>query len=187
MGVKVRKPDGYSAWCVVIDHKGQRKTIAVGSREAAERVRLALGGRELLEHQTTALPTLAEYSKEWLAHVGQERKPSTAGFYGQFLRLYVLPTFGELRLDTIRREDVKRFISELKTRGFAKNTIRLAVTTLRAALNSAAEDKLIEGNPAQGLGRFVKSEKATREATSLKPKEAERLLEAARAELAFAD
>lgn len=85
MGVKVRKPRGYTAWCVVIDHKGQRKTIAVRSREAAERVRreieirLAVGGRELLDGQPPAPPTLAEYSKEWLAHVGHERKPSSAG------------------------------------------------------------------------------------------------------------
>lgn len=50
MGVKVRKPRGHTSWCVVIDHQGQRKTKAVGSREAAERVkreveaRLADGG-----------------------------------------------------------------------------------------------------------------------------------------------
>ncbi len=91
------------------------------------------------------------------------------------------------RLDSIEREDVKRFILDLRARDFAKNTIRLAVTTLRAALNAAVEDELIEYNPAQGLGRFVKSEKATREATSLKPKEVERLLRAARDELSLAD
>ncbi len=56
------------------------------------------------------------------------------------------------------------------------------MTTLRAVLNAAVEDELTEHNPAQGLGRFVKSEKATREATSLKPKEVERLLAAARAD-----
>ncbi len=39
MGVKVRKPRGHTSWCVVIDHQGQRKTKAVGSREAAERVK----------------------------------------------------------------------------------------------------------------------------------------------------
>ncbi len=38
-----------------------------------------------------------------------------------------------------------------------------------AVLNPAAEDELIEHNPAQGLGQFGKSEMATREATSLKP------------------
>jgi site-specific recombinase XerC len=100
-------------------------------------------------------------------NVEHERKPSTAGFYGQFLRLYVLPRFGSSRVDKIEREDVKRFISDLRTRDFAKNTIRLAVTTPRAVLSAAAEDQLIEHNPAQGLGCFVKSEKATREASSL--------------------
>jgi integrase len=192
MGVKVRKPDGYSAWCVVIDHKSRRKTIAVGSREAAERVRreievrLALGGMEILEPQASAPPTLAEYFVDLLTHIDHERKPSTAGFYGQFLRLYVLPRFGERRLDNIEREDVKRFILDLRGRGFAKNTIRLAVTPLRAALNGAVEDGLITHNPAQGLGRFVKSEKPAREATSLKPKEVERLLAAAKNELDLA-
>src|SRR5262245_52526962 len=39
MGVKVRKPKGHISWCVVINHQGQRKTKAVGSREAAERVK----------------------------------------------------------------------------------------------------------------------------------------------------
>jgi integrase len=74
---------------------------------------------------------------------------------------------------------VKRFLSELRAQSLAKNTIRLAVTTLRAVLNAAVEDKLIEHNPAQRLGRFVKSEKPKAEATSLKPAEIERLLETA--------
>jgi integrase len=46
-------------------------------------------------------------------------------------------------------------------------------------LSAALEDGLIEHNPDQGLGRFVKSEKAARESSSLKPKEVERLLQAA--------
>jgi integrase len=193
MGVKVRKPKDHTSWCVVIDHQGQRKTIAVGSRQAADRVkreveaRLALGGMALLEPEKPDRPTLAEYATGWLKNIEHERKPSTAGFYGQFLRLYVLPRFGESRLDNIERERVRQFISDLRARGLAKNTIRLAVTTLRAVLNAAIEDRLIEHNSAQGLGRFVKSEKATREATSLKSAEVERLLRAAREELALSD
>jgi len=143
MGVKVRKPKGHTSWCVVIDHEGRRKTTAVGSREAAERVkreieaRLALGGMQTVEAQKPSLPTLADYAQGWLKNVGLERKPSTAGFYSQYLRLYVLPRFSEYRLDNIERDDVKRLISDLRTRGLAKNTIRLAVTTLRAVLNAA--------------------------------------------------
>ncbi len=118
MGVKVRKPGRHTSWCVVIDHQGKRKTIAVGSREAAGRVKreieawLALGGMGLVEAERPVSATLAEYSKEWLRNVEHERKPSTAGFYGQFLRLYVLPRFGESKLDSIKREEVKRFISD---------------------------------------------------------------------------
>jgi integrase len=78
-------------------------------------------------------------------------------------------------------------IAELHSRGLAKNTIRLAVTTLRAVLSSAVEDRLLQENPARGLGRFVKSEKAAREVTSLRPQEVETLLKRAKAELPFQD
>jgi integrase len=191
MGVKVRKPKDHASWCVVIDHEGQRKTKAVGSREAAERVkreleaRLALGGFESLEPARPTLPTMLDYSQTWLKNLEHERKPSTAGFYSQYLRLYVNPRFGALRLDAVERAQVKEFIGELRSRKLAKNTIRLAVTTLRAVLSSAVEDRLLQENPAKGLGRFVKSEKPTREATSLGPEEVQRLLETAKSELAF--
>src|SRR5262249_48006549 len=155
------------------DYQGQRKTKAVGSREAAERVkreieaRLAMGGIELIEPEQITCPTFEEYSKEWVTNIEHERKPSTAGFYKQYLRLYVVPRFGQCRLDEIMREHAKKFISELRAKNLAKNTIRLAVTTFRSVLTAAVEDRLIEHNPAHGLGRFVKSEKAKREATSL--------------------
>jgi site-specific recombinase XerD len=85
-----------------------------------------------------------------------------------------------LRLGDIKRDEVKRFIGDLRARNLAKNTIRLAVTTLRAMLSAAVEDGLIEHNVAHRLGRFVKSEKAKREATSLAPKEVETLLASAK-------
>jgi hypothetical protein len=138
VGVKVRKPRDHRSWCVVIDHQGQRRTVAVGTREAAERVRreiearLALG--ESFAPNKPTVPTFDEYSQMWLRIVEMERKPSTAGFYGQYLRLYAVPRFGAQRLDGIRREDVKRFIAELREKGLARNTIRLAVTAVRAVL-----------------------------------------------------
>jgi len=193
VGVKVRKPKGRKSWCVVIDHEGQRRTKTVGTREAAERVkreietRLAMGGMTLLEPEKRAIPTFAEYAERWLDMIAHDRKPSTAGFYGQYLRLYVVPKFGMVALDAVERDEVKRFIAELRSRGFAKNTIRLAVTTLRAVLNAAIEDRWIGQNPAQGLGRFVKSEKPEREATSLRAHEVERLLGVAKETLPFRD
>ena len=86
MGVKVRRPKGHASWCVVIDHEGYRKTKAVGTREAAERVkreieaRLALGGLAALEPARPGVPTLTEYSATWLKTLEFGRKPSTTAF-----------------------------------------------------------------------------------------------------------
>jgi len=46
---------------------------------------------------------------------------------------------------------------------------------------------LLADNPARGLGRFIKSEKAEREAVSLKPEEVDTLLGAAKSNLPFQD
>jgi hypothetical protein len=92
VGVKVRKPKDHTSWCVVIDHEGQRKTKAVGTREAAERVRReiearrAQGGMAALEPSEPIVPTLSDYSRTWLKNLEFERKPSTTGSYAQCLQ-----------------------------------------------------------------------------------------------------
>jgi len=87
-----------------------------------------------------------------------------------------VPAFGHRRLGEIRREAVKNWIAGLTERGLARNTVRLAVATLRVIMNGAIEDGLLESNPVQGLGKFVKSQKTEREAAALKPSEVESLL-----------
>jgi len=117
----------------------------------------------------------------WIKHYAEAKlKPSTANFYLEFLIRYVLPSFGNCRLDEIQRSAVKDWIADLGARGLSRNSIRLAVSTLRVVLNSAIEDGLLQLNPAAGLGRFVKSEKPDREASALTPQEAKLLLEAAK-------
>ncbi len=181
MGIKVRKKHG--SWYVLIDYHGQRKARKVGSREAAEQVRrelearLALGDLGFLKEDDRKSPLFAEYAENWLEHhADRHLKPSTADFYREFLALYVLPSFGTSRINEIRREVVKRWIAELASRGLARNTLRLAVSTLRVVLNAAIEDGLLEANPAQKLGRLVKAEKLQQEATALTAEEVDRFL-----------
>ena len=79
------------------------------------------------------------------------------------------PRFGDRKLTEITRDDVKLFLSDLSqaTRvvkeisvpRFSRSTLRLVVCTLRAVMNAAVEDGLIEVNPASKVGRFTKSEK----------------------------
>jgi len=183
MGVKVRKHRG--SWYVFIDHHGRRKAKKVGSREAAQNVkraieaRLALGDLGFLKEEDQKLPTFAEYADSWLKdHADRHLKPSTADFYREYLDIYVFPTFAQRRLDQIPREAVKRWIGELAARGSARNTLRLAVSTLRVILNAAIEDDMLTANPAQKLGRLVKAEKPQNEASALIQEEVDRLLKA---------
>jgi integrase len=184
MGVKAKKYKG--RWYVFINHQGKRKAKSVGSRHAAEKVkreieaRIALGDFRLLNDQPP--PTLEEYAAEWIQHYAKvECKKNTWESYDRNLRLYILPGFGKLRLPDITRAKVKAFLAE-KVAGekHSRNTIRLMIAPLRAILNHAIEDELIDRNPVLRIGRFYRVHFEARKPTALAPDESQRLLEAAK-------
>lgn len=181
MGVKVKKHKG--TWYVFINYHGQRKAKKVGSKEGAERVkreieaRLALGDFSCLE-PAPIVPTLKEYAERWLEADAPTRcKTSTINFYRDYQARYIIPELGPLRLTDITRTAVKDLVMKLGKRGLAKNTIRLAVASLRvvlssAVLSSAVEDEIIPVNPAMRLGRFIRTEKPERKAKAMTTEEA---------------
>ena len=99
-------------------------------------------------------------------------KPSTVDFYRDYQGRYVIPRFGQKKISAITRDEIKDFMSDLAEKGFAKNTIRLAVATLRVVLSSAVEDGILASNPAVRLGRFLQSDKATHKAQAMTREEA---------------
>lgn len=80
----------------------------------------------------------------------------------------------------ITRDAVKDLVLKLSNRGLAKNTVRLAIASLRVVLSSAVEDTIIPANPAIRLGQFVKAEKPEQKAKAMAPEEVEQFLCAAR-------
>jgi integrase len=196
MGVRIKKRGG--KWYVFVNYHGRRKAKCVGSsREVAEQVRrqleakLALGDLGFLEQQEKSELAFKDYAKQWLAsYADLECKRSTAYSYAQLLRLHVTPRFGDRTLKQITRDDVKAFlgdlskatkvVNEITVPRFSKNTLRLVVCVLRAVMNAAVEDGLIEVNPASKVGRFTKSEKPTRQASAMSRAEAEKFLASAK-------
>jgi integrase len=194
MAVKIRKLRG--KWYLVIDHKGKRKTKAIGASKAvAEEVRrnveLQLANSELGcfgEPDGQQTDSFDNYSKKWLRDHGQNIKNSTDRSYEQLLRLHVTPRFGQKRLGAITRDDVKEFLSDLAERtkkrkdgsevsAFSRNTIRLILSALRAVLSAAWEDKLIPSNPASKVGKFNKKEKGQAKAQAMTRAESDKFLE----------
>ena len=193
MGVKIKKRG--SKWYVYVYFQGRGKNRAVGTREAAEKVRrelearLALGDVTFLSGNEQKVPTFQMYAEQWLrTYADVQCKQSTWRSYEQLLRVHVTARFGSKLLTDIRREEIKRFLAELSpathevngttTLKFARNTLRLIICALRAVLNSAVEDGLIASNPASKVGKFAKTDKPAHQASAMTRKEAEDFLAA---------
>ena len=103
---------------------GQQRQVAEHIKRQLE-AKLALGDLGFLT-QSSGL-TFEEYAQRWLKqHAAVQLKKSTAEFYAQYLRLYVLPRFGKVQLTAIERHQVKDFLAGLSaTSDLARNTLRL--------------------------------------------------------------
>ena len=144
MGVKIRerKP---GKWWIYVDHNGQRKAKKVGSKKAALKVqqqleaRLTLGDFGFLKYKPKAEPTLSEYRKVWQQQAHAHCKSSTFESYVNYQDRYVLPRVGDRPIGSITKADILGMIGELKV-ALSKNTVRLAVASLRVLLSLAVEE-----------------------------------------------
>lgn len=126
-----------------------------------------------------ATPPFSAYAEEWLKNHGHNIELSTKRSYEQLLRLHVTPRFGDRPLHKITRDDVKEFVSTISEKGdHSRNTVRLILTTLRAVLSAAVEDKLIDSNPASKVGKFNKRERGENKAQAMTTTEAQAFLNA---------
>lgn len=98
--------------------------------------------------------TFAPYARRWLVRrltkKGQPIEAATRLFYGNHLRLYVLPAFGHFRLEEITAEMVEDWYQEL-----APNAPRQrsgAYTTLQTLMNEAVRKGDIKVSPCQVPG-----------------------------------
>ncbi len=122
------------------------------------------GGEEFRKNrpQRMSQPNIEKVGKirvaDWLKDYARiECKLSTADGYEGVLNQYLRPRFGRKLLNEIRRDDIKKLISELISDELSRNTIRNALCVIRSLLNYAIEEGLLESNPAARLGRFTRS------------------------------
>ncbi|WP_306282755.1 hypothetical protein [Frankia sp. ACN10a] len=104
--------------------------------------------------------TVGQYLNTWLA--GKRRlRPTSRGGYESNIRLYLCPMLGELPLKGLRKSHIHQMIARLevegsapvkggngairKSRPLAPKTILEIFATLRAALNDAVVERLIDG------------------------------------------
>ena len=160
MGVRVRFWKG--AWWVFVHHNRHRKAKCVGDRETA--LRTAQGIRERLARGDFQLSapdpqpqTIRAYATAWLATMTGSLKASSIRFYTGNFTQYIWPALGDRPVSSVSRQDCRDLIAACRRKGLRRATIVGAVRTLSTMLTQAVEDNLLPGNPAQRLGRYLRS------------------------------
>jgi integrase len=183
MGVVVReKTKGSGEWWIFIAHQGCRKAKKIGGKREANEVAKGLRTRLLegeLNVKKSSVPTLADYAEKWLDSYAKARcKFSTLQSYEGILKTHIKPVLGHMRLDEIRRSDVKDLLYAKLNAGLSSGSVRNIKACLSSVLSQAFEDELIPGNPASRTGKLIRKKDRKEDVDPFTAQEAAIFLEA---------
>jgi len=164
------------------DDFGEVKRREVSGRTQAE-VRAKL--RELRERVEAGAPvkdasiTMAAWLEDWTTKAlpASDRKQATIDLYATIARSHLVPKLGSLPLDRLRPSDVEALVLAKRRAGLSASSVRTIYAVLRAALDVAVRDGLIQRNPAAVVKRPAVE---CKDAAYLSAQQAEALLEAIR-------
>ncbi|MGH9117238.1 MAG: tyrosine-type recombinase/integrase [Acidimicrobiales bacterium] len=104
--------------------------------------------------------TVGQYLDAWLREVARRTvRPRTYQNYELMVRRHLVPDLGRRRLDQLAAADVRRLLNAKTDEGFAPATVRHIHATLRAALEQAVRDDLLQRN----VARLVRGPKVSQE------------------------
>ena len=175
-GSVTRQPNG--KWLAQVLIGGRRLSHTAETKREAERwIR-----ETLLKAEQGLLPaeagrvTVGQFLDRWLEAKAPALRPKTLEYYRDFVRLYLKPVLGGLRLWDLRPDHLQALYADMLKRGLNPATVRLCHATIRTALNDALRWGLAARNVAQAV-RPPRPER--REMKTWTPEEARRFLEAA--------
>jgi len=94
--------------------------------------------------------TVEAYLNEWLSQVVVQRvRPNTLAAYAFYTDRYLVPDLGSRRLGRLTAREVRLYLDTLRRRGVGVRSIRYVHATLRAALEDAMREELLEKNVAK--------------------------------------
>jgi integrase len=164
MGVKVVRRKGRSGWWIVRRATGKTKWKLIGegdeARRQADEVATAMRqelAAEALGLPPSMLPVRAEDAlRDWYELHWRTLKPSTRETSLGLIRNHLIPAFGNSNLAELKREDLLRFVEQLKRAGKSTSLARNALSLLRRVCSLAIADGRLAKNPCLGVARLVK-------------------------------
>ena len=94
--------------------------------------------------------TVQAFLTEWLDQIVSKRvRANTLAAYRFNAEKYLMPELGPKRLKKLTAREVRLYLADLERRGVGARTIRYVHSTLRAALEDAVREELLEKNVAR--------------------------------------
>jgi integrase len=174
-GCVYQRTDG--RWAAVISDGGKRKTF-YGATADEVQDKLTRARNQQLDNIpfTDERLTVGHWLNTWLHNV---RPPATAPktwiVYEYLVRRHLISGLGSIRLIKLQPQHVRIFLSEKLDSGLSARTVKHLRATLRAALNQAMNDDLLQRNAA---AKVKPPEIQPRSLDVYTPAEARQLLEA---------
>lgn len=133
---------------VSIQGKRVSKTFKI-RKEAQEWITTMTGQvRQGLTYNSSKT-TVNELLIEWLNLKKNKSRPATQEQYRRLARLYISPTFGDLKMQDINAARIQKLYSDLEKSGIGKRTIEITHTILHGYLKHAQRLGLIAQNWAE--------------------------------------
>lgn len=167
------------SWYLVIHFRGRRiqRKVADNQKDAEKimrelEVELQFRGYGALDRfkpqSRSGEGTVSGYADKWIGELrASGLKPSTVDSYEDNLEHHIKPFFGSLLLIDVTYSRVKDFISDrmatpfkrskkegAKEYHYSKDSVRLMVATLRAMMEEAVREEILEENPIHNVGKF---------------------------------
>ncbi|MFD0617852.1 tyrosine-type recombinase/integrase [Paenibacillus sp. GCM10027629] len=96
--------------------------------------------------------TVAEYMNSWLDNK-QDLNTVTRELYESYLRTHIIPDLGHHPIDKLCSMDIQNFISLLRSKGLAENTVKRIFSVINTALNQAFRMELVRRNVASVVSK----------------------------------
>jgi integrase len=165
-GTVYQRADGKWAGQIYVNQSDgrrvRRSVYAATRREVAQKI------AELRERSDVGRPiapvslTLEAFLNEWLTQIVAVRvRANTLNAYKYNIERYLIPDLGRKKLATLSARELRLYIESLKARGVGARTVKYVHSTLRAALEDAVREEILDKNVAK-LVRVPAPEKTDR-------------------------
>jgi integrase len=133
------------------DGRRVRRSVYARTRREAEAKMVELRSKAQADvPMTPAQLTVEAYLNEWLSQVVAQRvRPNTLAAYTAYVDRYLVPDLGKRKLGWLTAREVRLYLDSLRRRHVGARSIRYVHATLRAALEDAMREELLEKNVAK--------------------------------------